>query len=238
MTSQELSLTSCRGGTPGRDDRRLLAVNMALSEDTPASLTGWAGVFTLPNLISFARLACIPWFVWLLFGAGSRMQAALLLAVLGATDWVDGWIARRFEMISDVGKVLDPTADRLLLVVALIGMIVDGSVPTWFAMAVLTREMLVGLAAIILALLGAVRIEVTWWGKTGTFALLIAVPSFLAGESTGFAHHWFAVGGWVFGLPGLLIAWWAAYGYVPLALSALRDGRAARKASAIPDNTV
>ena len=194
------------------------------------SLTGWAGVLTLPNLISLARLGCIPWFVWILFGAGNRTDAALLLGALGATDWVDGWIARRFDMVSDVGKVLDPTADRLMILVALVGMIIDGSVPVWFAVAVLTRELLVGLAAIVLALLGAARIEVTWWGKTGTFALMFAVPFFLAGESTAFAHQWFAVGAWVFGLPGLLIAWWAAFGYVQRAIDALRAGRAGRRA--------
>ena len=89
-------------------------------EDGQASLTGWAGVFTLPNLISLVRLGCIPWFVWPLFGAGNRTDAALLLGALGATDWIDGWIARRFGMISEIGKVLDPTADRLLLLVALV----------------------------------------------------------------------------------------------------------------------
>ena len=67
-------------------------------------------MWTVPNAISVARIACIPWFVWLLFAAEDRTAAALLLGALGATDWVDGWIARRFDQISEVGKVLDPTA--------------------------------------------------------------------------------------------------------------------------------
>ncbi len=198
----------------------------------PPERSGWAGVLTLPNLISLGRLLCIPWFLWLLFGTGSRTHAALLLGGLGATDWVDGWIARRFGQVSAVGKVLDPTADRLLLLVALVAMLVDGSVPTWFAIPVLVREVLVGGGTILLALLGASRIEVTWWGKTGTFALLWAVPCFLAGESTAFAKEWFAVAAWTFGLPGLLIAWWAAVGYIPHARTALREGRAARRSAA------
>jgi len=191
--------------------------------------TGWSGVLTVPNLISLGRLACIPWFVWILFEAGNRTDAALLLGALGATDWIDGWVARRFDQVSDVGRVLDPTADRLLLLVALLAMLIDGSVPPWFAVLVLIREVLIGAAALILALLGAARIDVTWWGKTGTFALLWAVPFFLAGSSTAFAHSWFAVGAWVFGVPGLLISWWAAFGYVPAARTALREGRAARR---------
>ena len=81
--------------------------------------TGWAGLWTVPNAITVVRLACIPWFLWLLFEEGNRTDAALLLGTLGATDWVDGWIARRFDQVSEVGKLLDPTADRLLLVAAL-----------------------------------------------------------------------------------------------------------------------
>ena len=89
-----------------------------------SSRTGWDGVWTLPNLITLTRLGCIPWFLWLLFDAENRTDAALLLGALGATDWVDGWIARRFDQVSEVGKLLDPTADRLLLVVALVAMVV------------------------------------------------------------------------------------------------------------------
>ena len=190
--------------------------------------TGWAGVWTLPNLVTLLRLGCIPWFLWLLVEQGDRTAAALLLGALGATDWVDGWIARRFDQVSDVGKVLDPTADRLLLVVALVAILADGSIPTWFGIAVLVREVLIGIGAIVLAALGARRIEVTWWGKTGTFALLWSVPCFLAGESTIVASGAFAVAAWTFGLPGLLIAWYAAWGYVPAAATALREGRAGR----------
>ena len=194
----------------------------------PTLRTGWSGVWTVPNAISVARIACIPWFVWLLFEAEDRTAAALLLGGLGATDWVDGWIARRFDQISEVGKVLDPTADRFLLLVAAPAMIIDGSVPTWFAVAALLREVLIGVAALILAGFGARRIDVTWWGKTGTFALLFAFPCFLAGESTIIARPAFAIAAWIFAIPGLLISWWAGLGYVPEGLRALREGRAAR----------
>ena len=197
------------------------------SEEAPTYTvrTGWQAVWTVPNLISVLRIACIPWFVWLLFAAEDRTSAALLLGTLGATDWVDGWVARRFDQVSEIGKVLDPTADRLLLVVAAPAMIIDGSVPIWFGVVALAREVLVGLAALLLAGLGARRIDVTWWGKTGTFALLFAFPCFLAGESTIPGRPGFAVAAWVFAVPGLLIALWAALGYVPAGLRALREGR-------------
>ena len=193
-----------------------------------SALTGWAGILTVPNLVSIARLGCIPWFIWLLFGAEDRMWAALLLGGLGATDWVDGWAARRLGQVSELGKVLDPTADRLLLLVAVPCLLVDGTIPGWFALTVLVREVLVGAATLVLAALGARRIDVSWWGKTGTFALLWAVPCFLAGESRVPVDEAFTVMAWVFGLPGLAIAWWAAFGYLPVARRALVEGRADR----------
>ena len=79
-----------------------------------------------------------------------------------------------------MGKVLDPVADRLLFLVGAGGILIDGSVPTWFAVVVLVREALVGGATLILAALGARRIDVTWFGKAGTFFLMMAFPLFLA----------------------------------------------------------
>ena len=193
-----------------------------------SALTGWAGILTVPNLISITRLGCIPWFVWLLFGAEDRMWAALLLGGLGATDWVDGWAARRLGQVSELGKILDPTADRLLLLVAVPCLLVDGTIPGWFALTVLVREVLVGAATLALVALGARRIDVSWWGKTGTFALLWAVPCFLAGESRVPVDEAFTVMAWVFGLPGLAIAWWAAFAYLPVARRALAEGRSDR----------
>ena len=182
-------------------------------------------IFTVPNLISVLRILCIPLFVWVLFGAENRSAAAMLLAVLGATDWVDGWIARRINQTSELGKILDPTADRLLLIVSIPSLIIDGSIPLWFALLALIRELLVGGATVSLALIGARRIDVLWWGKTGTFAMLFAVPSFLAGESTISISDFFAVFAYISGIPGLLISWFAAFMYIPLASETLRETR-------------
>ena len=185
-------------------------------------------VLTLPNLISLARLGCIPWFAWLLLANEDRVYAGLLLGILGATDWVDGWIARKFNQISELGKVLDPTADRLLLIVAVPVLIIDGSVPAWFAVAALVREVLVGGAALLLATLGARRIDVTWWGKTSTFAMMWAFPCFLLGESEIFGSEFFSIFAWLSGLPGLVIAWLSAAQYIPLAKQAYKEGRSSQ----------
>ena len=185
-------------------------------------------VLTIPNAISLARLAAIPVFVYLLFGRDNRAGAAELLAVLGATDWVDGWIARRFDQVSELGKILDPVADRLMLLVGVLSIAIDGSVPLWIAVLTLAREGLVSVAALVLAALGARRIDVTWWGKTGTFLLMFAFPLFLASHSTLFWADLAGILAWTFVIPGLAIHLYSATGYVPAAATALREGRSAR----------
>jgi cardiolipin synthase len=170
------------------------------------------------------RLCLLPVFLWLLFVQDDRASAAWLLAALGTTDFLDGYIARHFDQESDLGKVLDPVADRLLFFVGVGGILVDGSVPTWFAVAVLVREALVSGATLGLAALGARRIDVTWFGKAGTFWLMIAFPLFLAAESTlGWADQAETLA-WSTGIPGLVLSWFAAALYVPMARRALHEG--------------
>ena len=183
-------------------------------------------VLTLPNLITLARLACLPLFLWLLFGKEDRAAAAALLAVLGITDWVDGYLARHLGQVSELGKILDPVADRLLFLVGAGGILIDGSVPAWFAVIVLVRETLVGGATLVLAALGARRIDVTWFGKAGTFGLMIAFPLFLASHSDLSWADTAGVLAWIAGIPGLALSLYAAVLYIPIARRALREGRA------------
>lgn len=188
-----------------------------------------AGLWTLPNLITLVRLACVPLFLWLLFGRDDHLLAAYLLAFLGTTDWVDGFLARRLGQVSEVGKILDPTADRIMLLVAVVSIAWVGAVPWWFAGLTLLREGLVSITAIVLGALGARRIDVTWWGKTGTFLLMISYPLFLGASSDWWLADPGGVLAWVCGIPGLVISYYAAWGYVPIAQQALSEGRTARQ---------
>jgi len=192
-------------------------------------------VLTVPNVISVARLLCVPVFVWLLFGPEDRFAALALLGVLGATDWVDGYIARRFDQGSDLGKILDPTADRVLLLVATVALTVDGAVPTWLGVAVLVREAAISLATLALAAAGAARIDVQWAGKAGTFALMFAFPGFLwlsaIAPSTAY-YDLLEVATWALAIGGLVLSYYAAVMYVPLARRALREGREGSLATA------
>ncbi len=183
------------------------------------------GVLTVPNLITMVRLLCLPVFVWLVFGAQEQTAAAILLAVLGATDWVDGYVARRFHQVSTIGKVLDPAADRLLVGTAVIVIIVDGAVPLWFGVVTLAREALVGLMVVALAALGSARIDVLWVGKAGTFGLMFAYPAFLLGHGAASWQDPIRVCAWIAGGAGLTLAWIAAAAYVKPARAALTAGR-------------
>jgi cardiolipin synthase len=195
--------------------------------------TGLDRILTVPNGITLVRLACIPVFLWLLFGTSHQTAAAVLLAVLGATDWIDGFVARRYHQVSTVGKVLDPFADRVLVVTAVIAIIVYGAVPVWFGVATLAREVVVSAAVLLLASLGAARIDVLWVGKAGTFALMFAYPAFLLGDGTAAWQEPVRVIAWVTGIIGLTLAWVAAASYVPVARKALADGRRARAGRSI-----
>ena len=182
---------------------------------------------TLPNLISLARIAGTPVFAYMLLVGDDRHAAAWLLGALGATDWLDGWVARRFHTVSDLGKVLDPVADRVLIVVAAAAVLIDGSFPLWLGIVVLVREALVSIGVLVLAALGAKRIDVLWVGKAGTLALMLSVPMFLVAEAN---LSWSEIArpvAWISAAAALVLGWWAAAGYVPLALGALRERRVA-----------
>lgn len=190
-------------------------------------------IVTVPNVLSVGRLLCVPVFLWLLFGREDRYAAGLLLAALGITDCADGWIARHFHQESRLGKVLDPTADRLLLGVGVVALLLDGSMPRWVGALAAVREAAVGLAVVALAALGAREIiDVKLAGKAGTLLLMVAFPLFLASNPDGGAP-WHEVArplAWVTAIPGLLLSWYAAATYVPAAREALERSRAARAA--------
>lgn len=189
-------------------------------------------VLTVPNVVTVVRLLALPVFVWLLFARDNRAAAAFLLGGLGATDWVDGYLARRLGQVTELGKVLDPVADRILLGTAVIALMVDDAVPRWIGVLVLVREAAVSATALLLGALGARRIDVTSIGKTGALLQMIALPLFCAGSST---LSWAPVAqvlAWTFIVPGLGISYYAAAGYVPLARGALADGRTARAGGA------
>ncbi len=189
-------------------------------------------LLTLPNIITLVRLACIPVFLWLLFVEDDRASAAWLLGGLGATDWVDGWVARRYGQVSELGKILDPFADRLLFIVGVGAMIIDGAIPLWFAWLVVIREVGLGVVLVVATMMGMKRFDVSFLGKLATALLMFALPGFLLGASDFPGHDVFNLAAWIVGIPGLVLSYYTAFTYVPLIRRNLREGRAVKGAAA------
>ena len=190
------------------------------------------GIWTIPNAFTLLRLLLLPVFLYVLFGLENRAAAALLLGVLSATDWVDGYLARRLGQVSEFGKVFDPTVDRLLFLVATTAIIIDGSIPLWFALAVLAREIAVGLMMVIATLVYKMpRIDVTYLGKVATFLLMFSVPGFLMGNSDIRTADLFQAAAWIVGIPGLILSYWTGIAYIPQVRRAIADAASARPTS-------
>lgn len=189
--------------------------------------TGEDRILTVPTGFTLLRLACIPVFVVLLAsGRHHWLVASFLLGGIAATDWVDGQLARRLGQVTTVGKVLDPVADRLLLVVAAVSIIAVGAVPLWLAVVFVAREVLVAAGFLLVVLLGGRRMDVIWAGKAGTFALMTTLPLFLMGHSTVSWHRVPEVLAWVTTVPALGFGWYAAVVYARRAPGAVAAGRA------------
>jgi cardiolipin synthase len=168
-------------------------------------------IATIPNLVSAIRIALVPVFLWLMFGPGNYAAAGWLLGGIAATDWVDGFLARRLGQVSELGKVLDPVADRLAVASAVVAGWITGTLPWWFALALVVRETLVTLGAAVLAARTGRKIAVRRLGKAATFGVYVAVPNFIIEAGTGYAFHlWVA---WIFGIPGLVLYYAVLFQY-------------------------
>jgi len=148
---------------------------MDTSEGTPAG--SGSRVLTVPNAISALRIALIPVFVWLIVDEDTTTAGLIMFGFVVATDWVDGTIARRTGQVTELGKVLDPVADRLAIAAGLIALAVRGVFPVWAAVLILVRDVAVLLVGVVLLARRHVRIEVRWIGKVATFSLMVAVPA-------------------------------------------------------------
>ncbi len=166
----------------------------------------------VPNSISFIRLALIPLFLWLVFAPQEYGWAGVLLGVIGATDWIDGYLARRLDQVTELGKFLDPLADRVAVVVAVVAGLIVGVLPVWFAVALIVRELLIGIGAMYGWMNGVTKLDVRWLGKAATLALYVSVTAFYIG--TGFSADWSIWIAYAFGIPGLVMYYWVGVKYL------------------------
>lgn len=189
---------------------------------------------TVPNAVTLLRLLCLPIFVWLLFARDDPFAAAVLLAALGATDWIDGYVARQFHQVSNFGKIFDPTVDRLLFFVGVVSIVIAGAAPLGFCLVVLVREVVVAGITVVLFLRKVEPVDVTWFGKAGTFTLMCTFPLFLAGSSDGSFASALTALAWIVGVPGVVLSYYAAFRYIPLWRARIAEARAADGSRGFP----
>lgn len=173
-------------------------------------------VLTVPNLLSFARLLGVPVFLWLILVPQADVAAFVLLVVAGASDWVDGYLARRLNQRSRLGVLLDPLADRLYIAATLLGLALRGIIPWWLVGVLVARELFLLTLLPRLRRAGRVALPVTYVGKSATFALLWGFPLLLLGGIPGVGVA-AAAFGWAFALWGTYLYWWAGIRYARLA---------------------
>ena len=188
----------------------------------PASLNRIA---TVPNALSFARILLIPLFVLLILHRGTEAVGLIVLLVVVGTDWVDGYIARHTGQVSNLGKVLDPVADRLAIASGLVAVVVRHAFPLWAALLVIVRDALVIAAGGLVLVIARVRIDVRWIGKLATFWLMSAIPLIAWGNFHLFLHQLAVPLGWIiFGL-GIATYYAAAVAYAFDIARALKEAR-------------
>jgi cardiolipin synthase len=182
-------------------------------------------VATLPNAISLLRILLIPVFVVLLANPETQVAGMVLMAVLMATDWVDGQLARRLGQVSNVGKLLDPVADRLIMAAALVTLVVIDAFPLWAAAVVIGRDLLVLLVGGLYLLPRGVTIAVRPGGKAATFGLMCGIFA-IAWGNLGLAWaDFFRVAGWIVFACGLVLYLVTTVAYVQDARRALAARR-------------
>lgn len=180
---------------------------------TPVQQWDTEAVLTVPNVLSFIRLLGIPAFCWLIL-VGQDVAAVSLLVVFGVTDWFDGYLARRLKQRSPLGAKLDPVADRLYILAAVIVLVLRGIVPWWFLVILLARDVVLALLVPALRKHGIVALPVNLTGKAATMALLMAFPLILIGHESSLGWAWAHWSGWTLGWIGAVLYWAACALYI------------------------
>ena len=178
-------------------------------------------IFTIPNLLTVIRFMGVPLFIWLVLARQEYGAGVVVLAVMAGTDWVDGYVARRFDQASKLGRVMDPIADRLALIAVAVTLVIAGVVH-WLYLAALVVPDAVLLVLTLFFFRGHPDLPVSSVGKIRTGLLLLGTPMLLLSRlDTGSSAALFTAA-WIVLILGLIGHWIAAYNYF---WAMLRKGR-------------
>ncbi len=170
-------------------------------------------VLTIPNILSLMRLGLLPVFLWLVLGPEARGPAVVVLMVIGISDYLDGALARKLDQTSRLGAILDPAADRLYILVAVVGLAASHAIPVWLALLLAARDLVLWGLVPVLRTRGYSALPVHFLGKAATAALLYAFPLLLLGTGDTTFEVGARVLGWAFAIWGSGMYWWAGVIY-------------------------
>ena len=171
--------------------------------------------WTIPNLVTVLRFLGIPLFVY--FIAADRYGSAFITLVLvGGTDWIDGYLARRLNQVSTTGQWLDPVADRLALIIVSATFVVDGIAPAWLILSIAVPDAVLIINSLVL-FHGSPDLPVSTVGKIRTALLLLGAPLLLLNKVPGFDSDALAAAGTVVLVLGCIGHVAAAAGYLAAA---------------------
>ena len=182
-------------------------------------------VFTLPNVLSVLRLIGVPIFVWAILAEHDAIALATLM-LSGISDYLDGKIARRFALVSRMGQLLDPLADRLYIATTLLGLAWREIIPWWLVALLVSREALLAAVLWWIKRYGQTGLPVHFVGKAATFNLLYAFPLLLLGEGQSTFAQWALPVGWAFAWWGTVLYWIAGVMYIVQARQVALTARA------------
>lgn len=183
-------------------------------------------VWTIPNALSALRLAGVPLFLWLVLGPKDDAWAVAVLAAGGITDYLDGKIARRYNLASRLGALLDPAADRLYVLATLAALTDRGIVPIWLSATIVGRDIVLAIGLIVLRRHGHPPPEVTWLGKAATLNLLYAFPLLLLSIGDNTFEHLARPFAWAFTAWGTWLYLWTGWSYLVDERRLIARGRA------------
>ncbi|MGG5175557.1 CDP-alcohol phosphatidyltransferase family protein [Pseudarthrobacter sp. J1763] len=186
-------------------------------------------VLTVPNLLTVLRFLGVPLFVWLVLGQKEYGLAVWVLAIMGSTDWIDGYVARRFDQTSKLGRILDPAADRLALISVAVTLVLAGVVQWWYLAALLVPDVILASASF-LYFRNHPDLPVSVIGKVRTALLLLGTPLLVLSKLPIPGSTVYFVVAWILLALGLLGHWIAAVNYFRAIVAKGRPVRAARTA--------
>lgn len=186
---------------------------------TVEARSGWS----LPNSLTVLRLLTMPVFVWLVLVEHHNVAALGVLVIAGATDFLDGWLARRTGSVTRIGEFLDPIADRLFILTAAVTLYLNHSIPAGLAVVVLLRDVLLWALVPFLRSRGISALPVHYLGKAATFNLLYAFPLLLLADGHGIVHELARTFAWAFTVWGVGLYWWVGVIYAIQVIGLVRS---------------